>query len=157
MLELLPTSRSSIGYYYHGADYVVHPDVSFQSAYWGDCRPYFLEVERRAPTPKRVRARLQNYRRYFASGWVDRGHGGQFPLVLFLFEIPEAEDMFLIAATGTDRVHLFTSNLEVLTQRGVLGEVWRIPPPCPCNRGPLALLTRVTKVQSAVPNASYKR
>ena len=29
VLDLLPTSRSSIGYYYHGANYVVHPDASF--------------------------------------------------------------------------------------------------------------------------------
>ena len=26
---LLPTSRSAIGYYYFGANYVVHPDASF--------------------------------------------------------------------------------------------------------------------------------
>ena len=29
VLDLLPTSRSSIGYYYHGVNYVVHPDASF--------------------------------------------------------------------------------------------------------------------------------
>ena len=28
-MDLLPTSRSSIGYYYHGTNYVVHPDASF--------------------------------------------------------------------------------------------------------------------------------
>ena len=27
-MDLLPTSRSSIGYYYHGTNYVVHPDAS---------------------------------------------------------------------------------------------------------------------------------
>ena len=88
LLELLPTSRSSIGYHYHGADYVVHPDATFLLCYRVHCRPYFLEFERRAITPKRVRARLKNYRRYFASGWPGRDHGGQLPLVLFLFEFP---------------------------------------------------------------------
>ena len=28
-MDLLPTSRSSIGYYHHGTNYVVHPDASF--------------------------------------------------------------------------------------------------------------------------------
>ena len=29
LLELLPTSRFSIGYRYQGADYVIHPDATF--------------------------------------------------------------------------------------------------------------------------------
>ena len=28
-MDLLPASRSSIGYYYHGTNYVVHPGASF--------------------------------------------------------------------------------------------------------------------------------
>ena len=69
MLEMLPTSRSSIGYYFQGQYYVVHPDATFWLAYCGEWSPYFIEVERRAVTPKRVRERLRNYRRYFASNW----------------------------------------------------------------------------------------
>ena len=88
LLEMLPTSRSSIGYYFQGQYYVVHPDATFWLAYQGDWRPYFLEVERRAVTPKRVRERLRNYRRYFASNWPRRDHGGTLPLVLFIFETP---------------------------------------------------------------------
>ena len=29
LLEILPTSRSSIGYYFQGQYYVVHPDATF--------------------------------------------------------------------------------------------------------------------------------
>ena len=131
LLELLPTSRSSIGYYYQGANYVVHPDASFQLAFRGHCYPYFLEVERRAVTPKRVGARLENYRRYFASGWADQDHGGQVPLVLFVFETSRAEDAFQQAAARSHRLPLITSNLDLLAERGVLGDAWRPPPTYP--------------------------
>ena len=137
LLELLPTTRSSIGYHYHGQDYVVHPDASFLLCYRGDCRPYFLEVERRAITPKRVRTRLKNYRRYFASGWPERDHGGLLPLVLFVFETPEAEEAFVNAAGTRHRLPLFTSDLKLFEARGVSGEVWRPPPPQAHQRLPL--------------------
>ena len=51
LLELLPTSRSSIGYRYRGTDYVIHPNATFRLACQGDWRPYFLEFEHRAVTP----------------------------------------------------------------------------------------------------------
>ena len=136
LLELLPTSRSSIGYRYQGADYVIHPDATFWLAHQGDWRPYFLEFERRAVTPKRVRARLKNYPRYFASGWADLDHAGQLPLVLFVFETHDAEDAFLRAA-GTHRLPICTSNLELINDLGVLREVWRWPPPNSSDRLPL--------------------
>ncbi len=98
LLELLPTSRSSIGYRYRDTDYVVHSDATFWLSYQDEWRPYFLEFERRAVTPKRVRARLKNCPRYFASGWADRDHAGQLPLVLFVFETPADEDAFLRTA-----------------------------------------------------------
>ena len=136
LLELLPTSRSSIGYRYQGADYVIHPDAAFWLSYQGDWRPYFLEFERRAVTPKRVRARLKNYPRYFASGWADVDHAGQLPLVLFVFETHDAEDAFLLAA-GAHRLPICTSNLEMINDLGVLREVWRWPPPNAPDRLPL--------------------
>ena len=84
----------------------------------------FLELERRAVTPKRVRGRLRNYRRYFASNWPQQDHGGASPLVLFVFETPEIEEDFLDSA-GHHGLTLFTSDLELFEERGVLGEVWR--------------------------------
>lgn len=39
LLELLPTSRSAIGYRYHGADYVVQPDATFLLCHRGHCPP----------------------------------------------------------------------------------------------------------------------
>ena len=136
LLELLPTSRSSIGYRYQGADYVIHPDATFWLSYRGDWRPYFLEFERRAVTPRRVRARLKNYPRYFASGWADLDHAGQLPLVLFVFETQGAEESFLLAA-GAHRLPICTSNLEIIDDLGVLREVWRWPPPNAPDRLPL--------------------
>ena len=136
LLELLPTSRSSIGYRYQGADYVIHPDATFWLSHRGDWRPYFLEFERRAVTPRRVRARLKNYPRYFASGWADLDHAGQLPLVLFVFETHDAEESFLLAA-GAHRLPICTSNLEIIDDLGVLREVWRWPPPNAPDRLPL--------------------
>ena len=74
---MLPMSRSSAGYWYMGTNYVVHPDASFQLGYRGQWRPYFLEYERRATTPKRVPAKLESYRRYFQSGWPTILYGRQ--------------------------------------------------------------------------------
>ena len=79
VLDLLPTFRSAIGYYYFGTNYVVHPDASFTLDLRDGYRYCLLEFERRATTPKRVRARLENYRRYFQSGWAERDHGGGYP------------------------------------------------------------------------------
>ena len=136
LLELLPTSRSSIGYRYQGADYVIHPDATFWLSYRGDWRPYFLEFERRALTPRRVRARLHNYPRYFASGWAALDHAGQLPLVLFVFETHYAEESFLRAA-GAHWLPICTSNLEMIADLGVLCEAWRWPPPNAPDRLPL--------------------
>ena len=143
VLDLLPTSRSSIGYYYHGANYVVHPDASFTLDLRDGYRCCLLEFERRAITPKRVRSRLENYRRYFASGWPERDHGRQLPLVLFVFETPEAEEAFVNAAGRSHRIPRFTSDLELFEERGVSGDVWRPPPPHPYERLPLHWLDRI--------------
>ena len=151
VLDLLPTSRSSIGYYYHGTNYVVHPDASFTLDLRDGYRYCLLEFERRATTPKRVRARLENYRRYFASGWPKRDHGGQLPLVLFVFQTLDAEDTFLRVAARSNSVPLFSSNLQTLTERGVLGDAWRLPPRNPADRLPLH---RLDKVQFCPPGRS---
>ena len=58
MWDLLPTSRSTIGYRYDWTTYVIHPDASFTLEYKGMWRPFLLEFERRATTPKRIPKRL---------------------------------------------------------------------------------------------------
>ena len=138
VLDLMPTSRSSVGYRRDRTNYVVHPDASFQLAYRGQWRSYLLEFERRATTPRRIRARLGNYRRYFDSGWPNRDHGGLPPIVLFVLPAPDAEDRFLRGVAGSNRPILFTSNLRTLASRGVLGDAWRLPPPHPDGRRLLA-------------------
>ena len=105
----MPTSRSAVGYRWDWTNYVVHPDASFQLAYQGQWRFYLLEFERRATTPRRVRTRLGNYRRYFNSGWPNRDHGGLPPLVLFVFPNPGAEEGLparCLRVTTPDPVHV---------------------------------------------------
>ena len=99
MWDLLPTSRSSIGYRYDWTTYVIHPDASFTLEYKGRWRPYLLEFERRATTPKRARSRLKSYQPLLPdSGWAERDHEGRPPRVLFVFESPDNENAFLDVA-----------------------------------------------------------
>ena len=145
LFDLIPTSRSPIGYWYSGANYVVHPDASFLVEYRGEWRPYFLEFERRATTPRRIPARLESYRRYFQSGWAGRDHDGKLPLVLFVFESPDDEDTFLRVAAKVEGAPFFSSNLATLAETSILGNSWRLPPPHPPDRAPLRALDIVAK------------
>ena len=143
VLDLLPTSRSAVGYWNNGTNYVIHPDVSFTLDLLDDPRACFLEFERRATTPKRVRSRLQNYRRYFESGWAERDHGGRLPLVLFVFASHDDEDAFLDASAQVSHAPFASSNLQAIARRGILGDTWRRPAPHPAGRLPLHVLEKV--------------
>ena len=143
LFDLLPTSRSSIGYRYDWTTYVIHPDASFTLEYLGRWRRYLLEFERRATTPKRILDRLESYRRYFLSGWAERDHGGLLPRVLFVFETPGNEDAFLDAADRLDGPPIITSNVETLAECGVLGYSWRESPPASSSDG----LNRTDRIQ----------
>ena len=77
---------------------MIHPDAAFTLEYQGKWRPFLLECELRATTPRR----LASCRRYFASGWAERDHGGDTPGVLFVFETPGSEAAFLDVADGTE-------------------------------------------------------
>ena len=142
LLDLMPTSRSSAGYWYMGANYVVHPDASFHLGYKGQWHSYLLEYERRATTPKRVPAKLESYRRYFKSGWASRDHGGILPRVLFVFEAPAGEETFLHTASRLEWVPISSTNLETLAHTDVLGDAWRLPPPDHAGRWSLLSLDR---------------
>ena len=137
--NLLPTSRSSIGYRWDWTTFVIHPDASFTLEYQGRWRPYLLEFERRATTPKRARSRLKSYRRYFASGWAERDHEGRPPRVLFVFESVASENAFLDVADIVEEVPIITSNAKSLAKRGILGDSWILPPPHSLDRRPLSL------------------
>ena len=139
MWDLLPTHRSTIGYRHDQTTYVIHPDASFTLEYKGRSRPYLLEFERRATTPKRIPKRLRSYRRYFRSGWAKRDHKGRLPHVLFVFESSANETAFLDIADAEDDVPIITSNVEALAQHGVLGDAWILPPPYSLHRRPLSL------------------
>ena len=145
LFDLLPTSRSSIGYRYDWTTYVIHPDASFTLEYKGRWRPYLLEFERRATTPKRARSRLKSYRRYFDSGWAERDHEGRLPRVLFVFESSDSEKAFLDVADTVKGVPIITSNAKTLAKRGILGDAWILPPPHSLDRRPLSLMHQVTE------------
>ena len=145
LFDLLPTSRSSIGYRYDWTTYVIHPDASFTLEYKGRWRPYLLEFERRATTPKRARSRLKSYQRYFDSGWAERDHEGRLPRVLFIFESPGSENAFLDVADTVNGVPIITSNTEILSKRGILGDAWILPPPHSLDRRPLSVMGQVTE------------
>ncbi len=143
LLDLLPTSRSAVGYWHNDKSYVVHPDISFILDLPEGYRHCFLEYERRATTPRRVRARLENYRRYFRSGYARRDHGGELPLVLFVFETEDDEDAFMDAASYVEHAPFASSNLATITQRGILADTWLPPAPEPWDRLPLQRLVKV--------------
>ena len=134
LVDLLPTHRSQIAYRDDETRYVIHPDASFQFGYRGDLRWCLLEYERRATTPKRVPERLNAYRRYFASGYARPDHGGQAPLVLFVFETEHAEKVFLNTAARLPNVPLASTTTEVLGWHGPLGPIWRRPTPAAPER-----------------------
>ena len=143
--DLLPTPRSSIGYRYDWTTYVIHPDASFTLEYEGRWRPYLLEFERRATTPKRARSRLKSYRRYFLSGWAERDHEGRPPRVLFVFESSDSEKTFLDVADTVNGVPIIISNAETLAERSILGDAWILPPPHSLDRRPLSALDQVAQ------------
>ena len=157
LLDLLPTHRSHMTYWHSGRRYVLHPDASFQLGHQGDWDWCLLEYERRAVTPKRVPERLRGYRRYFASDYPRRDHGGAEPLVLFLFESAEAEAAFLHTAAWLRHAPFVSSNLPTLTERGVLGPSWRLPPPHPAERVPLHAVRSVRTGRGHVPECNCIR
>ncbi len=145
LFDLLPTHCSSIGYRYDWTTYIIHPDASFTLEYKGMWRPFLLEFERRATTPKRIPKRLKSYQRYFDSGWAERDHGGHPPHVLFVFESPGSESAFLDVADEVDDVPIITSNTDTLAEHGILGDAWMLPPPHSLDRRPLSLTYQVAQ------------
>ena len=143
------TSRSAVGYWHDHTNYVVHPDLSFTLDLPEGYRHCFLEFERRATTPRRVRARLENYRRYFRSGYARQDHGGELPLVLFVFETETDEDAFLDGAAGVEHAPFASSNLETIAQRGILADTWLLPAPEPWERLQLQQLVKVQLFQTS--------
>ncbi len=143
LFDLLPTHRSQISYDAAGARQLLLPDVSFQLAHLGYFEWCLFEYERRATTPRRLPARLRSYERYFKSRYAANDHGGQPPLVLFLFESERAEAGFLHVASFLPGVLLASTTTAVLEEGGVLEQAWRLPPPHAPRRRFLADLRMV--------------
>ena len=145
LFDLLPTHRSQISYDAVGSRQLLLPDVSFQLAHLGYFEWCLFEYERRATTPRRLPARLRSYKRYFKSRYAANDHGGQPPLVLFLFESERAEAGFLHVASFLPGVLLASTTTAVLEERGVLEQAWRLPPPHAPRRRFLADLRIVAR------------
>ena len=101
-----------------GPNYVVHPDASFQLAYKGRWRFYFLEFERRATTPRRVRTRLGNYRRYSEAAGPTGTTAGRRPWCCSCSRTLMPREGFLHGVSGSHRPILFTSNSRPSTSVG---------------------------------------
>ena len=143
VLDLLPSARSAVTYRYNDTNYAVHPDLSFILDLPQGYRHCFLEYERRATTPKRARTRLENYRRYFRSGYARPNHGGYLPLALFVFENEGDEEAFQDAASYLDHAPFARSNLDAIAQRGIVADTWLPPAPAPWERLQLQQLVKV--------------
>ncbi len=111
----------------------------------GERHTYFLEFERRATTPRRLPARLQPDRLYPSSGWAERDHNDRLPIELFVFPSDDDEDTFLAAAADVPHAPFFSTNLEGIASRGVLGTSWRPSLPNPPNRVALSSLAQFPK------------
>ena len=61
--------------------------------------------------------------------------------MLFVFESLADEDAFLWAAAKVEGTPFFSSNVEVLANRGILGDSWRLPAAASPDRAPLRSLT----------------
>ena len=132
-----------MGYWHDDKNYVVHPDVSSTLDLPEGYRHCFMEYERWATTPRRVRGRLENYLRYFRSGYARRDQGGELPPVLFVFETEDDEDAFLDAASYVDHAPFASSNLETIAQHVILADTWLPPAPESWERLPLQRLVKV--------------
>ena len=102
VLDLLPTSRSAVGYWHDDKNYVVHPDVSFILDLPGDTATASWNTSAGPPRPGGCAPDWRTTARYFQSGYARRDHGGDLPLVLFVFETPGDEDAFMDAASYLD-------------------------------------------------------
>ena len=77
------------------------------------------------------------------NGGGNVGHGGEPPLVLFVFETPDDEDAFQDAASWVDHAPFASSNLETIAQQGILADTWLPPAPEPWERLQLQELVRL--------------
>ena len=146
VLDLMPTSRSAVGYRWDWTNYVVHPDASFPAGVPGSAA--FLPPGVRAPgdypqaganPPGELPPLLQQ--RLGPTGTT----GGCRPWCCSCSRTLTPKRASCHGVSGSHRPILFTSNLQTLDERGVLGDAWQLPPPHPAGRRPLVPLALVAK------------
>ena len=145
MLDLLPTSRSAVGYWHDNTNYVVHPDVSFTLDLAGgipSLLPGIRAPRHHAPAGARPAGELSPLlpERLRPSG-SRRGSG---PWRCSSSRTPHDEDAFLDAAAGVDHAPFASSNLETIGRRGILADTWLLPEP---DTGESLTLQQLDKVQ----------
>ena len=134
VLDLLPTSRSAVGYWHGHTNYVVHPDLSFTLDLPRGYRYCFLEFERRATTPRRVRAGWRTTAATSAAATPGRTTAGNGPWCCSSSRPPHDEDAFLDAAAYVDHAPFASSNLATIARRGIMADTWLLPAPEPWER-----------------------
>ena len=129
LCQALPPHRWERWFTYNGARRCIRPDCLLQLAHRGMRRAYLLEYERSASRPAAMRAKLEKHEAYFNSVDSRLDFDGRRAMTLFVFADETTAGRFgKVAAQSARRpVPLLVSSLEMLTETGPLGRVWKSP------------------------------
>ena len=108
-LSLSPDAAGCLSYRDEGEDYFV---------------PFYLEYERRAANPQKIRERLSSYQRFYREYPFSQMSFFAQP-VLFVVPTERIEQRYLEAiARHFEWMPVCVSNLEILSEEGFLGDIW---------------------------------
>ena len=107
----------------------IKPDASALLRYGDEVMPYFLEVERRATVPSRMKGKLDLYRNYFQSSDTTNDLAGLRPTVLMIYEeIADASRFAAYASRdGGVSIPMLVSSLQQFETTGLFGRSWLDP------------------------------
>ena len=107
----------------------IKPDATALLRYGGELMPYFLEVERRATVPSRMKGKLDLYRNYFLSSDTTNDLAGLRPTVLMIYEKVSEASRFAAHASkdGGSPIPMRVSSLQQFETTGMFGRSWLDP------------------------------
>ena len=107
----------------------IKPDATALLRYGNELKPFFLEVERRANVPSRMKGKLDLYSNYFLSSDTTNDLAGLQPTVLMIYErIAEASRFAAYAAKdGGPSIPMLVSSLQQFETTGLFGRSWLDP------------------------------
>ena len=117
------------GYRYRKRDPEIKPDGVFLLRQRDKLSLYFVEVERRAIVPSRMRPKLSLYRVYFDSPDTTDDFLGLCPTVLMIYDRVEDASRFAAFASrdGGEKVRMLVSSMQQIETAGSFGQVWLDP------------------------------